>query len=375
MTRTATATQTQSPPKDEDGPSLDAAILGALPDPLLVADREGRVAYANMAGEAFFGISLAQMRQHGLGHILPYDNPLFSALSLALDHGHSVRKHDVPFSLLRSGTRIVNLRLAPLGDRSNLALVQIEERDIPIKIESQLNHRGAVRSLTGMASVLAHEIKNPLSGIRGAAQLLALGRPENKDLTDLICAETDRIVALIDSMESFAADRPLEPQPLNVHETLEHVRKLAQAGFASHVRFIERYDPSLPPIDGVRDRLIQALLNLVKNAAEAAPAKGGEIILSTAYRHGMRIAGPDGRDRVHLPLEIAVQDNGPGVSEDMRPHLFDPFVTSKPSGTGLGLSLVAKIVADHGGIVECENLDRGAVFRLRLPLSSNGQGS
>jgi two-component system nitrogen regulation sensor histidine kinase GlnL len=222
-----------------------------------------------------------------------------------------------------------------------------------------------------MAGILAHEVKNPLSGIRGAAQLLEQNASDaDRELTRLICDEADRIVALVDRMDAFSDARPIERTAVNIHEVLERARKVAQTGFGRHVRFLEEYDPSLPPVLGHRDLLVQVFLNLVKNAAEAAPAVGGEITLTTAYQHGIRLAVPGSQRRVHLPLVVSVADNGDGIPEDLRAHLFDPFVTTKRNGTGLGLALVAKVIGDHGGVIEFDSQPRRTVFRVYLPTAS-----
>jgi two-component system nitrogen regulation sensor histidine kinase GlnL len=224
--------------------------------------------------------------------------------------------------------------------------------------------------------MLAHEIKNPLSGIRGAAQLLEADGDENdRALTRLICDEADRIVGLVDRMEIFADDRPTEREAVNIHSILERVKVIARNGFARNVRVVEEYDPSLPPVHANRDQLIQVFLNLVKNAAEALQGtKDPEIIFRTAFRPGIRLSMPGSRSRVSLPLEFSVIDNGPGVPDDLLPYLFDPFVTSKTNGTGLGLALVAKIIGDHGGVIECESQPRRTAFRILMPAHTGEDG-
>jgi two-component system nitrogen regulation sensor histidine kinase GlnL len=243
------------------------------------------------------------------------------------------------------------------------------------KMDRQQIHRNAARSVTAMAAMLAHEVKNPLSGIRGAAQLLEQDADaQGRELTRLICEETDRIVALVDRMEAFSDAAPIRREAVNIHEVLDRVRRIAQSGVARHVAISEEYDPSLPPVDGDRDLLLQAFFNLVKNAAEAVPAQGGEIVLATAYHHGLRRAAPEGGDYRHLPLMVSVTDNGPGIADELRPLLFDPFVTTKHNGTGLGLALVAKVAGDHGGVIEFDSRPRHTVFRVFLPVMSSGRG-
>ncbi|MGE0659669.1 MAG: nitrogen regulation protein NR(II) [Reyranellaceae bacterium] len=348
-----------------------ASILGALADAVIVVDRDAVIEYANPAAEQFFGTGLTLMIGHDLREFVPADSPLFALLDQVAQSGATVAENGVTLSSPRIGSRFASLHLCPISDGDGSTAIVLRESSIARKIDQQLFHRNAARSVTAMAAMLAHEVKNPLSGIRGAAQLLEQYVPDaDRELTQLICEETDRICALVDRMEEFADGRPIEREPVNIHQVLGHVRKVAQNGFGRHVRFVETYDPSLPAVFGNRDQLVQVFLNLVKNACEANPDPGAEIVLSTAYRQGVRLALPGTRQRVHLPLSVQVTDNGPGIPEELRPHLFDAFITSKPNGRGLGLALVAKIVNDHGGVIEFDSEPRRTTFNVMLPVYS-----
>ncbi|MEA1676448.1 two-component system sensor histidine kinase NtrB [Nitrospirillum sp. BR 11163] len=362
--------RTAALPAPANGVVDPTAILSALPEPILVIDRQRRVHFANLQAEEFFDASATLLVGSLLDALIPGDSPVHSLIDQARVTGGSVSDYSIMLETPRIGLHFLTAKAAPLSDPPDLVVLSLHERSIARKIDNQLTHRGAARSVVAMAAMLAHEVKNPLSGIRGAAQLLEENASEgDRMLTRLICDEADRIVALVDRMEVFTDGRPLEKTAVNIHGVLEHVRRVAQSGFGRAIRFVERYDPSLPPVLGNRDQLIQVFLNLVKNAAEACPEKGGEIVLSTAYQHGVRLAVPGSDSRVHLPLLISVQDNGDGIPEDLRANLFDPFVTTKMNGTGLGLALVAKIIGDHGGVIDFDSVPRRTIFKVSLPVA------
>jgi two-component system nitrogen regulation sensor histidine kinase GlnL len=348
------------------------AVLDALPHPVIMVSAEGRIAHANAAAEAFFERSLVHLRRNALEELVPFGSPLLPLVEQVRSRGAAVNEYKVDLGTPRNtGERVVDLHVAPLPQAPDHVIVMLQERTIADKMDRQLTHRGAARSVSALAAVLAHEIKNPLSGIRGAAQLLEQSvADDDRGLTRLICEETDRIVKLVDRMEVFTDERPIDREPVNIHSVLEHVKRLARSGFARHINFMEDYDPSLPPVFGNRDQLIQVFLNLVKNAAEAIgeTSKDGEVYLSSAFRPGVRLQLPGSKTRVSLPLEFCVKDNGAGVPEELLPHLFDPFVTTKRSGSGLGLALAAKIIGDHGGIIECESQPRRTIFRVLMTM-------
>ncbi len=346
-------------------------LLGALPVPVVLIDREDRFRFANLAAQEFLGISAAQLALLGLGDLVPPDNPLFQLIAQVRQAEVTIADHDLTLESPRLRKQGITVQAAPLPEEPGSVLLVLQDASAARALDRQLSFRSAARSVSGMAAVLAHEVKNPLSGIRGAAQLLEASVTEpDRELAVLIRDEADRIRALVERMEIFG-EKPITRGPVNIHRVLGHVRRLAQTGFAAHLRISEAYDPSLPPVWGNRDQLVQVLLNLVKNAAEAITGSdeaNGEIVLSTAFQHGMFVAIPGSDTRLYLPLVVSVRDNGPGIPEDIKPHLFEAFVTSKSTGSGLGLALVAKVVGDHGGLIEMDSRPGRTEFRLHLPV-------
>jgi two-component system, NtrC family, nitrogen regulation sensor histidine kinase GlnL len=367
----------QRPPvlADQDLFADAMRLLNALPQPVMAIDAGGRVREVNSAAEQFFDMGRAALQRSRLVDLMPFGSPVVDLVEEAMSAEAPIHGYKLDVSSPRlMASRSVDAFVSPLPQAGGGVVLMLQERSIAEKMDRQLTHRGAARSITALGAMLAHEIKNPLSGIRGAAQLLeSVVSDDDRALTRLICEETDRIVKLVERMESFSDDRPRSRESLNIHAVLDHVRQVAFAGFARRLRFQTVYDPSLPNILGSRDQLIQVFLNLVKNASEAIDQEGidGEIVMTTAYRPGVRLKTRAAAEPVSLPLEVCIRDNGPGVPADIAAHLFDPFVTTKSTGTGLGLALVAKIIGDHGGVVEFESLPRRTTFRILLPLDTS----
>jgi two-component system, NtrC family, nitrogen regulation sensor histidine kinase GlnL len=364
MMDTSTKTLTDVPPL--------RSIFDALPNPILVVDETNTICFANSAAEDFFQASSNVLARHRLEETMPFSSPVLEVVKQVRQSAGVMNEYSVGVGTPRmGGERIVDLQTALVNDDPRYVVLTFLRRSMAQKFDLQLTHRGAARSVSGMAAMLAHEIKNPLSGIRGAAQLL---EPvlENNDraLAKLICEETDRIRDLVDQMEVFSDERPLERKPVNIHVVLDRVKQLTAAGMPNTLVIREEYDPSLPSVFGNQDQLVQVFLNLAKNAAESIATAGtaGEITFTTAFRPGVKLSMPGSNEKVSLPFEVCIHDNGPGISEDLRPHIFDAFVTTKPQGRGLGLALVAKTVRDHGGVVECISRERGTTFRVLLPM-------
>lgn len=345
-------------------------IFAVLPMPVVLVGQDLRVLAVNPAAEQFFQVGAGPLTRQRLDELVPFGSPILQLILQAQERGASVGERDVDLSTPKGGERTADVVVTPTGDGHGNVVVTLHERSLAQRLDRQLLHRGAVRSLHGMAAVLAHEIKNPLAGIRGAAQLLEDAvPPADRNLTQLICAESDRIRDLIDRMESFGDRRTFPRAPVNIHEVLNRAQQVARTSFARHISFVEVFDPSLPFVMGDKDQLIQVFLNLVRNAADAVPQAGGEITLTTGYRPGMRVGMGTSGTRLSVPLEITVRDNGAGVPADLLPYIFDPFVTTKPNGSGLGLAMVAKIIGDHGGVIECESAPQRTIFRVLLPMA------
>ncbi len=353
----------------------------SLPLPAVILDARGRVAAMNDLAEPFLNVSARSM----LGRVLADDGkearlrilpPLGLLLERASDGHEALSLSGVRFEIGdRAGgytTRFATIHAGPVPSPEGGTMILIAPTDAAERLEQGRAARTAARSAIGMAEMLAHEIKNPLAGIRGAAQLIAMNlSPEDRDLTDLIVTESRRIVALLEQVEQFGDTRPPDLQPVNIHDVLERARRSAQVGFAQDVRIVAEYDPSLPLALADADQLVQVCLNLLKNAAEAMASDDNPapvLRIHTFYDNTLRLAATDAEPAgCPLPLQIEIEDNGPGIPEQLSGQIFDPFVSGRENGTGLGLALVSKIITGHGALIRVDSRPGRTVFRISLP--------
>ena len=376
--------------------SLDSEaghILASLPNPVFLLDCADRFLFLNHAAEMFFDSSAAMLQGTALSAQIPADSSLLALLARSRSQMASVADQGIEIASPRIGLRLLNVQIAPFGDRSmrdsaaaeqsgahgqaghgGRMLVTLQERALAERLRGQSMFHGAARSISSMAALLAHEVKNPLAGIKGAAQLLQADlSPENQEFARMIVEETNRVTALLDRMEGFAGGAQTPLSQVNIHEILDHCLRISSASYGDHLTIKRRYDPSLPPVEGHRDLLIQAFLNIVKNAFEATE-KNTELTVVTSYARGRRLNG-GGAARLHVPIQVEVIDNGPGIAPELRDNIFDPFVSGKHGGSGLGLALVASVVADHGGLVEVDSVPGRTVFRINFPTAGRGDGA
>ena len=344
------------------------SLWTAIPYPAFVIGTGNIIQLANNSAEIICLQSIKQIVGKPLDWYLGRNSVVIDAVDQARASLSSFSLYDVELSWLNSSESIFDIVATPLNDKHISILLLFHPQGTPRKLDRNLSHRSAARSVTGMASLLAHEIRNPLAAISGATQLIAANiLDEDKELLNIIYGEVDRIGLLVERFQSFGEIRPIKDEPVNIHNVLNQAKRAATAGYAADVIISERYDPSLPLAKGDPDLLLQVIHNLLKNAAEAVPKSRGLITLETSFRQGVRI-NLGNNNKEGLPLQIAVIDNGSGVPDQIKDDIFDPFVTSKSKGSGLGLSLVSKIIADHGGVVEYFRRQGKSIFSVLLPI-------
>jgi two-component system nitrogen regulation sensor histidine kinase GlnL len=348
---------------------VPGVIWASLPLPTLLIDLQGLIREVNPAAETFFNASTKALTGQPAFDRLSIDAPMDEALARARANQSPLNINDVDVTTGDRPPVQCNIHVAPMHDNPDMVLLILSPREIADRLGRSLGVKSAARSAIGMAEMLAHEIKNPLAGISGAAQLLSMSlTPEDQELTDLIVEETRRIVKLLEQVEQFGNLRPPDRRAVNIHDALDRARKSAMVGFAAHMVILEDYDPSLPPTWADPDQLMQVFLNLIKNAAEAAGARRGTIRLRTFYDLSLRVRRKDGPPAA-LPLNVEIIDDGPGLPPDIAAEIFEPFVSGRENGTGLGLALVSKIISDHDGWISVESVPGRTVFRLSLPMA------
>jgi two-component system nitrogen regulation sensor histidine kinase GlnL len=351
-----------------------AAVWASLPAAAILIDERNRIVAVNPQAELFLNASSKVLTGTPVLDRLAIDAPMDEGFARARAHRAALYVNDVDVTTGERPPVQCTIQVAPLGDSPGTLIVLVTPREIADRLGRAAGVQRAAKSAIGMAEMLAHEIKNPLAGITGAAQLLSMNLPpEDRELTDLIVEETRRIVKLLEQVEQFGNLRPPERRAVNIHDVLDRVRRSAALGFAAGMTVIEDYDPSLPPAHADPDQLSQVFINLIKNAAEAAGPKGGTIRLKTYFDIALKRRRTDpGAPGVPVPLTVEVIDDGPGIAPEILPALFEPFVSGKPNGTGLGLALVSKIVDDHGGWIGVESIPGRTVFRVSLPVAPRG---
>lgn len=350
-------------------PPNSAALWASLPLPALIIGPAGRIAEVNPPAETFLNASARSLVGQPLLDRLSIDAPMEDALARVLAHDSPLFIAEADVTTGERPPVQCALQLAPLQDSAGHILLLISPREIADRLGRAMHITSAAKSAIGMAEMLAHEIKNPLAGISGAAQLLAMGlSPEDQEMTDLIVEETRRIVKLLEQVEQFGNLRPPARRAINLHDALDRARRSALVGFGAKMTISEDYDPSLPATFADPDQLMQVFLNLLKNASEAAGTKGGNIRLRTFYDHKLRRRRKDGTGAA-LPLQVEIIDDGPGIPPDIAADIFEPFVSGRENGTGLGLALVSKIISDHEGWISVDSAPGRTAFRISLPLA------
>lgn len=345
----------------------------SLPIPAFLLDPGDIIAEVNPAAESFLNASARSVRGSPVFDILAIDAALDEQFKRVRSDQSSLFMNNVDVGSGNAAPVNCNIQMAPMTGMPGFVLVLMEPRMIADRLGRSMSVKTAARSAIGMAEMLAHEIKNPLAGIAGAAQLLSMNlSSEDLELTDLIVSETRRIVKLLEQVEQFGNLRPPQKKAVNVHDLLDRARKSAAVGFAAHMTIVEEYDPSLPPTYVDSDQMVQVFLNLLKNAAEAAEGGSGRITLRTFYDMALRLRRKDGT--AALPLQVEIIDDGPGLPPEIATEAFEPFVSGRENGTGLGLALVSKIISDHDGWVSVDSVPGRTVFRISLPVAPREGG-
>lgn len=351
------------------------AVLDSLPYPVLLLDKDTCFVWVNHAAESFFQRSHAILVGSFLRDMLPKDNALFYLLRRVQTSGSSISDQNIELISPRVGRHLVDVQISAVDTDSQLSCLALQPKALAERVRGMSSFKGAALSMSKMSALLAHEIKNPLAGIKGAAQLLETElQPSGRELSGLIVEEADRITRLLNRIEGMASDAPVSVAEVNIHEILDHTIRITKASFGRHVEIETSYDPSLPLIYADREMLVQAFINILKNASEAIRSNG-KIAISTSYSLHSYFAVSGGQKSAHVPLQIEITDDGAGIPQELQEIIFEPFISSKSSGSGLGLAMVASVISDHGGMVSARSQPGDTSITINLPLRTASQFS
>ena len=343
-------------------------LWDTIPYPAFIISEKNQIMIANSAAESYCMSSIKQIQSKPVDDYFGKNSIILNSINQARDTLISVTLYNVEVFWSSKISSTHDVIVCSINDSKERVLLLFHPHGMSRKMNRSLSHRSAARSVTGMASMLAHEIRNPLAGISGAAQLLEPNILEaDVELLEIIKSEIKRIGNLVDRFQTFGDLRPIKQGPVNIHNILSQGKRSASAGYAKHIKIVENYDPSLPLAKGDPELLLQVVQNLLKNAAEATPSSFGQIVIETAFKQGVRL-NIGNLTKENLPLQFSISDNGSGVPYQIKDDMFDPFVTSKSGGSGLGLSLVSKIISDHGGVVEYTRVNNRSIFAVLLPI-------
>ncbi|MGY9041486.1 MAG: two-component system sensor histidine kinase NtrB [Alphaproteobacteria bacterium] len=353
-------------------------IMNSMTFPVIIIDLDKKISIINIAGENFLKSSSKMILGKSIESFLPFSSPLMDLISKCKSEELGFNEYGLDLSNPMIGERIdIDVQVTRLNDEKIMIIFIDNSFERNFLFRGQSNTEG--KTLSYFGSMLAHEVKNPLAGIRGAAQLIEKQYPQlNNKLTSLICNEVDRIKRLIENIETFDTPHSFDLKPLNIHSILRHTSDVVKNSQEIKLEINEYFDPSIPNILGNKDQLIQLFLNLMTNSCDAITeenknnkSKIARIDLFTSFQHNKIFKNRPSGEKINLPIEIRVSDNGSGIIDSYQKNIFKPFVSSKKSSkSGLGLAMVKKIIDDHNGTINFVTSPEGTTFSINLSAES-----
>ena len=330
-------------------------ILNSLQSPIIVINSiKKKIIYCNNAAEVFFEISGRNIVGEKINKFFKDDSYFISLIEKSITSNRSINEFNVLINTPKKKTN-VSISISKIENENNLFSITLNDLSKNFELSRQFNFEKSAQSVSSLVAMLSHEIKNPLSGIKGASQIIQKRinfKGKELNLIKLINNETERIKKLINSLESFTDDRPIKKKSINLNQVIRNSKESVQVICEKkNINFVENYDPSLPYIYGNESQLTQLFINLLKNGVEAINEANGIVKISTRYEHGS------------LPIRVFIEDNGVGIPDELKENIFDAFVTNKTNGKGLGLSICAKIIQNHSGSIEFDTVNNRTIFK------------